>query len=609
MSGVVGELLGEYLQGAGDEAHGSVRVTHRRRVPWPAKLQRAMRCPTPADAAPAATSSIAPAIASQAVHAGSALTGALLGQPASRRERSRPPGMPPARGARRSPRRATPRDQPDDRWTARASEIDRAVEPGARVAAEQNGADWRGRAAGGLDQRCERRAVLDLVHAGVGDGAGEREQRRPGVRLRAELAEPPWPVAGDQREVGERLGVVDQRRAPADAALERHRRGERRLCRTAVTEVDERRLLAGDISLGDDLNTDRQGVAAGPLALADRTCRALQGRARPTRRCRGSARRRRRPVRPARRRRGPGGADPSRSIRSLRLAGSPSATLASTIGRPPIRDRLAPTTARIFVAAGNAAPPRPSRPACSTRSISAPAPRRSRRLAKGSLAVNRQVLTAGPSRHAPACRRAAVGRLAGSACGLISWQTRPVARWACPSGCAQPCPSGPPGSQSTRNSSEDGRRAERGATNPRVVRPAGDRAHAHRQRNDPQTDDVQREQPRALDIAAGPQPVQQRDRPAGVGEPVGGAPGVVSEPAAHHARERHGEQQIERDRAEPEPERAVAAPEGNDRVGQRYRREAVEHGCEDVRRAEKRPPAATRCGAASPTRIAASAGC
>ena len=67
------------------------------------------------------------------------------------------------------------------------------------------------------DQRRERGAVLDLVHAWV---------RRPG-RDRVTSGEPGWlgvpssrnqrgAVAGDQREVGERLDVVDERRAAAD---------------------------------------------------------------------------------------------------------------------------------------------------------------------------------------------------------------------------------------------------------------------------------------------------------------------------------------------------------------------------------------------------------
>ena len=80
-----------------------------------------------------------------------------------------------ARGGRRRARR-------------RASRC--AVDPGAGVAADQRRAHARGRAAGGVDQRGQRGAVLDLVHARVGDRAGQRDERRAGLARRAELAEP-----------------------------------------------------------------------------------------------------------------------------------------------------------------------------------------------------------------------------------------------------------------------------------------------------------------------------------------------------------------------------------------------------------------------------------
>ena len=58
-------------------------------------------------------------------------------------------------------------------------------------------------------------------------------------------------------------------------------------------------------------------------------------------------------------------------MKSFPLAGSDSAPLAITTA-PPRRlpRRPAPATARIFRAAGNAAPPRPVRPARSTSAIS-----------------------------------------------------------------------------------------------------------------------------------------------------------------------------------------------------------------------------------------------
>ena len=198
--------------------------------------------------------------------------------------------------------------------------------------------------------------------------------------MRAERAKPARPVAGDQREVGERLGVVDQRRAPAHPALERHRRGQRRLCRAAVTEVDERRLLAGDVA--------RRGRAGSPILSPSPPARSRSVSA-PRQRSAGrraadssmqrissSAPTARAASTPPSRR---GGAGSRAAGGPCALAGSPSAAFASTIGRLPSDVRPpAAATARSFLATGNAAPPRPSRPACSTSSISAPAPRRSR---------------------------------------------------------------------------------------------------------------------------------------------------------------------------------------------------------------------------------------
>ncbi len=123
----------------------------------------------------------------------------------------------------------------------------RAADPGARVAAEQRSAHARGRAAGGIDQRGQRGPVLDLIDARVGDWTGERHERGARLAWGAELAEPGCAVARDQRDVGERLGVVDQRRAAPKAVFEGHRWRERGLRRAAVEEVDKRRLLAGDV--------------------------------------------------------------------------------------------------------------------------------------------------------------------------------------------------------------------------------------------------------------------------------------------------------------------------------------------------------------------------
>ncbi len=82
-------------------------------------------------------------------------------------------------------------------------------------------------------------------------------------------------MAGDEREVGERLDVLDQRRPPPDAAVRRARRGERGLERAAVEVAHQRGLLAGEVVRRHRHDAHTQA----PLALADRGAhRALHDR-------------------------------------------------------------------------------------------------------------------------------------------------------------------------------------------------------------------------------------------------------------------------------------------------------------------------------------------
>ena len=108
-------------------------------------------------------------------------------------------------------------------------------------------------------------------------------------------------------------------------------------------------------------------------------------------------------------------------------------------------------------------------------------------------------------------------------------------------------------------------------------------------------------------VGAHPDPVDHGDRPARVREPVDRAPRAVAEPAAQHAGQQHRQQQVERHRSEPEPQRAVCADERDHRVDQRDRDEPVDHARQDVQRPAARAPAATRRGAARRSRTAASA--
>src|SRR5207253_10992081 len=83
--------------------------------------------------------------------------------------------------------------------------------------------------------------------ARAGHRSGQRDERRTGLAGGAQLAEPRGAVPCDQRQVSERLDVVDQRRSAPDALLEGHRRPEGGLGGAAAEVVDERRLLAGDV--------------------------------------------------------------------------------------------------------------------------------------------------------------------------------------------------------------------------------------------------------------------------------------------------------------------------------------------------------------------------
>ena len=76
--------------------------------------------------------------------------------------------------------------------------------------------------------------------------------------------------------------------------------------------------------------------------------------------------------------------------------------------------------------------------------------------------------------------------------------------------------------------------------------------------------------------------MQDGDRPARVGKPVGRAPRLVAEPAPHQARDHERDQQIERKRAEAHPQRAIRRGERDHRVGQLDRSEPIEHAGDDV---------------------------
>src|SRR2546421_608927 len=78
-------------------------------------------------------------------------------------------------------------------------------------------------------------------------------------------------------------------------------------------------------------------------------------------------------------------------------------------------------------------------------------------------------------------------------------------------------------------------------------------------------------QPRHARVATGSERMDERNRPADVGEPVQQAPRAIAEAGAQQARDGEGEQQVERDGAEPQPDRAVRGGERDECVLQRDR--------------------------------------
>ena len=87
-------------------------------------------------------------------------------------------------------------------------------------------------------------------------------------------------------------------------------------------------------------------------------------------------------------------------------------------------------------------------------------------------------------------------------------------------------------------------------------------------------------------VAAGAEPVEERDGPTCIRRPVDGAPGAVADPRAQQARDDQRDEQIDRDRTEPEPERTVRRVERDDDVEPADRREVVGDRGDDVHREE-----------------------
>ncbi len=103
-------------------------------------------------------------------------------------------------------------------------------------------------------------------------------------------------------------------------------------------------------------------------------------------------------------------------------------------------------------------------------------------------------------------------------------------------------------------------RPRRAASSTERARPA-----ARRQATAAATEPVQRtntRSPRAAGRRIRNQSVDHGDRPAGVGEPMDPPPGAGADPAAQPAGDRDGEEHVERQRPEADPDRPVGERNG-----------------------------------------------
>src|SRR5206468_11050734 len=77
--------------------------------------------------------------------------------------------------------------------------------------------------------------------------ARDAEELRPRALLRADATEPVGAAEHDVRQAGERLDVVDDRRAAEEAVDGRERRLDARVGALPLERLDEPRLLAADV--------------------------------------------------------------------------------------------------------------------------------------------------------------------------------------------------------------------------------------------------------------------------------------------------------------------------------------------------------------------------
>ena len=154
----------------------------------------------------------------------------------------------------------------------------------ARRTAEQDRPDVATAAdtAGKLDEVAQRGPEFDLVDAGPLDVPGQAEELRPGRALGADARVGLPAHLEDERDVGQRLDVVDDRRLAEQTDLDRERRLVARLAALALDRLEERRFLATDVRAGatpdldveretrtEDVRPEQPGIARGSDRMAN----------------------------------------------------------------------------------------------------------------------------------------------------------------------------------------------------------------------------------------------------------------------------------------------------------------------------------------------------
>ena len=111
---------------------------------------------------------------------------------------------------------------------------------------------------------------LDLEVARALDVARDRDELRAGRALRRRAWRTPRrPCAMIVRHGGQRLDVVDQRRALVEALVGGERRLQARVAALALERVEQRRLLAADVGARAAVHPQRQREVGAEDALAE----------------------------------------------------------------------------------------------------------------------------------------------------------------------------------------------------------------------------------------------------------------------------------------------------------------------------------------------------